>query len=361
MFAAMRNRLLPCVLGTLLAACGADAPLREAPELRLLDSVIVFDTGSTPLSPPNAIAVTTDGTIYLADARSGVLVVVDRSGRMVQRIGRRGRGPGEWARGPGHPMLLDGDSALLVNDGGWTRRITIPSGMFVADRAPLGGASVIQAVDGDRLFYDAPRQSRRRALQVAEAWADTLRQVGPMPAHWEGRPELQLLFGTVAAWPWRGDSVVVALEGVDSVYVWSLVSDRGRAVPLPATRRRGAKIDLILGLNATDPAALEQAVYQPSQLWALTRVGDGDTVVVLHADVAMVDRRPTAQFYLSLVDVASGQSCTDAPLPLPADPLPVVWLGGRLVFVVTQEDDTGGDVQTIVRRYSIGGENCRWR
>jgi hypothetical protein len=352
----------PLALGLFLAACGSEAPLRDTPDLVLRDSVLVIDTGAAPMSPPNAVVVTADGTTYLADGRNGVLVAVDQTGSILRRIGRRGMGPGEWARGPGHPMLLDGDSALVVNDGGGARRVSLAAGAITTERLPPARMAVLHSVSGGRLLYHAPDGESRSTLAIAASWTDSVRRVGPFPAHLVGRPDLQMYFGqNIASSPWDGDSVLVAIEGVDSVYVWSLLTDTGRTVSLPAIQRRGAKLDLVMGFNATDPASFERSVYQPSQPRDIARLGRRDTVVVMHSDVALVQGRITAQHYLSLVDLASGRSCPDAALPIPADPMAAVWLAGRSITVATQEDDAAGTVHTIIRTFTISGAGCRWR
>jgi hypothetical protein len=354
-----RVRLTLCTM-LLLPACAADGPARTSPELVLVDSVIVADTGAVPIAPPTALVVTEGGTIYMADRAAGTVLVVDRSGRVTQRIGRRGRGPGEWSQGPGS-MLLDGDSVLVVNDGSRAVRLRLPTGEVGAARTSPGGLATVRAARDGRVWYNAVREDQRAVLAMASSWEDSLRPSGPFPAHLVGRPALQMMFSTLAVLPWRGDSVVVAIEGVDSLYVWPSASGAGRTVPLPAAGRRGAKVDLLLGLNADDPASFGAVVHQPSQPWAVARVGASDTVAVLHYDLAQVEHRMTAQLYVSLVDVASGRACVDAQVPVPMDPLPAAWLQGRTLAVVTQEDDAAGAVRTVLRRFEVRGEGCGWR
>ncbi len=344
----------------MLGACAADAPRRAHPDLVLLDSVIVVDTGPEPIAPPTALAVTTQGVAYLADRRAGTVLVVDRGGAVVQRLGRRGRGPAEWAQGPG-TMRLEGDSALIVNDGPRAVRLALPSGEVTHTRTSPGGLSVLRAVGDGRVWYDAVREDRRTVLATAIGWSDTLRGAGPFPAHLVGRQALQLMFATMAILPWRGDSVVLAMEGVDSLFVWPAEGGPGRTVALPAVARRGAKLDLLLGLNADDPASFASVVYQPSQPFAVGQVGASDTVVVLHYDLAQVEHRMTAQLFVSLVDVASGRACVDAVVPVPLDPLPAASFAGGILAVATQEDDDAGRVHTIVRRYAVRGTDCAWR
>ncbi len=344
----------------LLMACAPDAPARTSPELVLRDSVIVIDTAATPIAPPTALVVTVGGTIYLADRAAGAVLVVDGEGTVTQRIGRRGRGPGEWSQGPG-TMLLDGDSALIVNDGARAVRLSLPSGRVSAERTSPGGLAAVRAADGGRVWYNVVREDQRTVLAAASSWSDSLRFRGPFPGHLAGRPALQMMFSTLAVLAWRGDSVVVAIEGVDSLYVWPGAGGVGRTVPLPAGRRRGARLDLLLGLNVDDPASFATVVHQPSQPWAVARVGQSDTVAVLHYDLAQVEHRMTARLYVSLVDLASGRACVDAAVPVPADPLPAAWLSGRTLSVATQEDDAAGAVRTIVRRWALRGEGCAWQ
>jgi len=104
----------------LIAGCGGHDAETESPPLRqvLTNVDTLVTTASGHLGHPTDIAVGNDGTVYVADARSKRVLVLEREGDTVRTIGRPGEGPGELAR---PSAVAAGDAGIVVFDAGNSR------------------------------------------------------------------------------------------------------------------------------------------------------------------------------------------------------------------------------------------------
>lgn len=74
--------------------------------------------------------VASDGSVIVADARTGVVRVYDPSGGFLTTIGAAGDGPGEF-RSPSDLLIARGDSILVWDQTHWRTSIFSPEGKFV--------------------------------------------------------------------------------------------------------------------------------------------------------------------------------------------------------------------------------------
>jgi len=130
------------VMATLLAGCREEVP--ESWDTELDYSIGGDSTGAdTTLLKPQALGVTEDGTIVVADLSSGQLRLIDGATRAVSRtLGRAGRGPGEFTRPV--ELAIAPDGRIAVGDAA-TRRVTVfaPTGDVAREvTLPDGGREI---------------------------------------------------------------------------------------------------------------------------------------------------------------------------------------------------------------------------
>ena len=104
------------VAAFVLTACGPDPGTRsQLRELVVTQVDTLVSTASELLAHPTDIAIGSDGTVYIADARSNRVLALSREGRLNKTIGREGQGPGEFSR---PSAVAQGDSGIVVFDAG---------------------------------------------------------------------------------------------------------------------------------------------------------------------------------------------------------------------------------------------------
>ena len=80
--------------GSATAPPASAAPAAELPDA--FELVATFDTASSELDVPAGLAVGPDGNLYVANAGSDEIVVLDLDGKLLRRWGGHGSGPGEF-------------------------------------------------------------------------------------------------------------------------------------------------------------------------------------------------------------------------------------------------------------------------
>lgn len=134
------------------------------------------------------------------------------------------------------------------------------------------------------------------------------------------------------------------------------------SLDIPIERRRGVPADLADRFAATEPGRW-MTLY--STQWMAAPLGDG--LVLTHVELSPLDEpvsppRPrfTTQSWLTVFDHDLNMACVDIALPISADLHPFIASRGDTLLVLDHHD-TGGDVQTVVRKYLVNTGGCRWR
>lgn len=158
------------VLGQLGCSSHASRPIAKDLILGAADTLVAAE--SARLGRPFELAVDHEGHLYVADAASSTIVVLDSSGRTIGTVGRAGAGPGEfaiprsitpageslWVADPGN-----GRFQVLSARGGFGRSFPSPAAAAGGAVAFRADGSAVVALNG-RDSALAQRVSTRGAL-----------------------------------------------------------------------------------------------------------------------------------------------------------------------------------------------------
>lgn len=354
----MTCRLL--LLAIFVACRGSDrSGSTSSPELDSLTSIELRESDSIFVGEPGGMVAMNDGTLLIADKQNGTLHRFGMDGRSRGEIGSRGQGPDEWAAGP-HTIYQDGDSLLVVADGLiHLRGLSWPAAERHWDFDVTPGSYLVGVSDGRVMlsFVDAENQST--LIQVAPTARAKL-SGGPYPAILDANPFIRELFSSTAVTWLAPDTIAVAFQHTDGVFVGAFPNGPFEQITVPVIARRGAEQDLLRQIDANDTRTIERAIYRPSYPLALAVLPTSGLLASVTSDMTFVDgRRMTGQLFLSLIDRDRRQSCPDAALPVPADPLPYVAFRGDTLLVLTQVVE-GSVGRTVIRRFLPSGAHCAW-
>jgi hypothetical protein len=330
---------------------------QKSPALVVLDSLVLVENDSQFVGKSSGIVTSRSGSYFIGDALNMTVHQFSPQGRYVRSWGRRGRGPGEFTSVG--TLALDGDSLLLVDGGSqlqvfdlrtgkpkWQRRLPTRQSLFafVADRG--------------RVFFNAVDATHRSTLGLVTTADDSAKYSGPYPAPL-GRNKLvdqYLSFLEFAVF--SGDSVAVALQNTDYLFLGRFGSARFDSVRIGRVTRRGSRPELLRTMTE-DPASVQPHLYSFSVPWALGRLSSGQFAYIT-TDQTFVTNRLIGTLFASVVDPRTRRTCPDAEIPVPKDPQPWITFRGDTMLVVSQELSKEAKPRTVIRRFSFRTEGCRW-
>lgn len=330
--------------------------------LVMLDSTRLEENDTLFVGQPSGFAVTRNGGYLIADGSVGTIHEYDARGNYVRRIGSRGSGPNEFSGGPGH-VELDGDTLLFVLEGAVLKVFDFKSGTLLW-RRQLHGFSAPLAVHHGVVYLNHVDYDRRTSIETFRSASDTLVVGGPFPPTLDQNPGIGTYFSFMQIAPrgdGDGDTVAVAIQSSDYLYVGSIADGTFDSIPVPIVQRRGARADLISAVTE-NPASLEPLLNQQSVPWAIGWLSPRSLGVV-HMDVDWVaNSRYEGGAFLSVIGLKPPRACTDIPIPAPVDPPPLVEFRADTMLVliqdVVQDSATGGRAISFVRRYLISEAVC---
>ena len=273
-----------------------------------IETAVVVDTlhgaADRELLQPIDVAVTDEGTVFIADMGTDEVVLLDSTGAVLRRIGRTGSGPGEFraprslhlardtvrlidaANGRVVVMATDGtgwrtmpvvpgigsvltsfgdEGELLVatggREGGLARRFTArgePGGVIGRARVPVLEAWDFQAIEQDLDNRRIPDQLRNATIPV----------LGPDGSAW----------------------LVLSVDG--GVERWAVSDSLEWSIALPDARLEPIRQELF-ELNRRDstagsfvfPTVVADARAVGTELWILLRQPDGEPAVIVRIGV----------------------------------------------------------------------------
>lgn len=365
----------PSAVGGLLvllfsyASCepsGVSNGIDPAPNLVLLDSIELHESGTDPLGRPGTLLSLDDGGYLLADVMTERVLEYDAQGGYRRTLGGQGRGPGEFQRLG--PIALDGDSVLYVLDGETLNVLDYRTGQY-REKALLPAVySQSIVAQGAKVYF---RSADSAQTPYLAGWKHEGIIQGPVlpaaselePVKATGATEIARMMNATHSWAVFGalkhDTIAVLSQSSEDVLIATLERVVAR-FPVARTRRQGVRADLLAQM-AANPDLIQrdpQIVYTSSIPVMVARDNAGQ-LVSIKADQTFLTDRISAKRYLSVTDPRSGLTCPDALVPGPEDPAPVLALRGDTLLVLTHEI-RGTEAVALIRRYVIRTAECRW-
>ena len=351
-------RLTPALVA--LCACVYDRAAEPSPSLVLVDSTVLEESDSAFIGEASGIAALTGGGLLVADRANLTIHQFARNGSRARSLGRRGPGPGEFSSGLGE-LLVAGDSLLLVQVGATVKALSLFSGEERWSRRIPGSAfppSVPLASAGDRFYFRLIDADGHTSVATVTGATDEPVRGGPYPG-WLMRSQLiRDAMSHLQVVPLGRDTIAVAIEVSDHLFIGPFGGPFD-TIPVQRLHRRGARPDLLATIRDDDPAGAAASVHALSIPRALRRLSSGHLVHVVD-DVEALTGRFASRLLLSVVDPGERTTCPDAAVPAPPDPRPLVAFDGDTLLVLTQLLPDSGRPSTVVRRYVIATDACRW-
>ena len=328
----------------------------ESPRLHLRDSVVLVESESRYVGHLNGFAISASGRFYVLDVGNIIVHEFASDGRPLRTFGRRGNGPGEFSRPSA--IAIAGDTLLLVHGAGRLQAFDLRSGKYVWERRLPRRTDGILAVDGI-IYLAGLDPERRAALRAATAKDDPVRYTGPYPWPYGGNRMVDDVFSHVQFARLSRDSAVFGFHASDYLYYGRIDGAAYDSVRVARRIRNGARPDLIARMKE-DPRLLQEHAYSLSAPWSVTRLSNGRFAYVT-VDQRLLPGRMAGRLHVSVVDPVSKQTCADAHYPGGEDP--PAWPVFRGDTLVVMQQDEGVDMQprSIVRKWILDTEGCRWR
>lgn len=365
--------LWPVLISTVGFGCAHgdtshDVRSAGGPVLTMTKVSVLTAPDTVPLSEYLRLSVDAQGHFFVADSPSGTVLQFRADGAFVRRFGNKGRGPGEL-QSPRSLFVLPGDSLLLVNDFLQHKLVlyNTQTGAFrreVVSQAQELGSQWMRA--GDTVFVGA---SFTRAL-VANWWsgADTMGTMLQAPQWiWERRlPAMR--YGRTEALVY-GDSVFMAIAGVDGIAMANRGGELRQIITFPAVRRKGIPEDVVA--SGRQSRASNDLAPPGSSVIGFSRLADGAFVVVyldleqlraLERNANEVRRLPTFgnyQLWITVVRPDLSSACVDGSVPINSDSYPSVHFAGDTLNVLSRLIQ-GDSVVTRVTAFKIATSACKW-
>ncbi len=334
-------------------------PVTRSPVLTLEDSTPLIESDSQYVGSPGGIAITSDGRLFVSDTKNKTVWLVRRDGRIIGQIGRSGQGPLEFDGGPSTLLLRD-DSTLLVQVGLTISAVSLhgPAQLWRRRLPGLFPPTEPMAASGGSFLYREIDADSRSTLARVMGESDSAERGGPFPQEYGNNRLIDDLLGVAQATWLAGDTVAVALEASDYLYVGPFQGPFD-SVLIARIHRNGTRHDLIASLETASPEEAAKAAYALSVPWTLERLGPS-MVGLVTVDAVPLKTRLGGRLYLTVVDLAKHRSCPDAAVEVPVDPFPEVAIDGDTLIVIDQGLVGDSAPQTFVNRYSIDVGQCTW-
>lgn len=328
----------------------------QAQRLRGVDSTLLEETSGRFISRAAGLAVSRDGSVFVADNGSKHVLSFSRAGKFIRQVGKKGSGPGELESAL--QLTLDGDSLLVVNNmarlrvevfetrtGKYRWGVALPRRPFsiTSDGGVVRGASLEMGKKSS--LMEVTLRPLRSSL------------IGPVPELINRFPILGGPFGTVVH-DERGETIAQSFEVSDYLYVWKRSTEKVDSILIPRVRRRGARRDL-LEAAGRDTSRGRDALYKSSVPVAIGWLSE-TLIAVVHSDVEYRGQLFEGDFLVSVVNTQTRQSCADLPLNVPRDPFPRFAFQAGSLYAFVQHVPDDGEVQSYVVRFALPG-SCRFK
>ena len=353
----MGTRNLGIAALLLLATCedgGSRHLLAEGEPLPTNGTVRLEESDSVFVGAATHLTAGPEGTVFVSDARNGVVHQFGRDGRFVRRFGRSGAGPGEFGL-PGASAVLE-DSLLVVADWNELRAsvFSLRTGAFVTSASYQGHPFSMSARDGT-VWIGLVNPDRSTALARWSLGASGVEYIAPVPAEYAASRELMLTMPYTTATLLR-DTILYGVAGHGSLFLTRLDGTILDTVAVPSARRRGVPADIVQRFRRdVDDAALAGMV---SWLVALHRLSDG-RIGVVHQDLTLGEGGVSSVSYLSLLSADRRRACPDVVLQHAVEIRPLIaFAGDTLLTLETRVGDTD-QAEHVLTSYDLGGIQCR--
>jgi len=337
--------------------------------LTLVDTVMLAESDSVYLGrPAAAFTLDADGQYFIPDRGNTRILQFSTAGSLIRTYGRRGSGPGEFSELGNAIMVTRG---RVWQDDYMRRRISVSdtTGRFVRTIRYQGRLSGLKAagstgwaglLDARRTFAvavfdtDQPPDSLVASMISLPAAYDQYSRL----AHWDHTSVLA-----------RGDTLVVAFGGVDYLVRYDKAGTPIDTAWVPACRRQGSPEGILAQAFRSMPRTAEQQArvmeleLQISGLHGLWRLTDG-RILVWYQDVRNGPNRSyLSRAYLSVLSPDLRRACVDAELSGPGSEKAILAVHNDQVHLLDQvevPDVSRSAVRSVIRRYRIDTDQCRW-
>jgi hypothetical protein len=249
-------------------------------------------------------------------------------------------------------MVEAGSIAMLLNVSSgtelWTR--FIPSSA-IPPAAPL-------AYQYGRFIFRSIDPARRTSLIRLREAIDSPDAGGPFPELLGPSHILNDNFSAIQVAALGPDSIALVIELSDYLFVGPFHGPFD-SIRIARTHRRGAYRGLLREITEADPNKAAEASYTPSVPMLLERLPNGNIALVV-GDLIRLSTRIGATMYLSVIDPGRRETCADARIPVPSDPLARVAIRGDTLAVLAQVLPSDGSPYAVLRRYRIDTAHCTW-
>jgi hypothetical protein len=210
---------------------------------------------------------------------------------------------------------------------------------------------------GGHLYFSSFNRALKTSIGRVRTSVDSAALAGPFPQPYGARSLIDDVFGRVGFSVFGGDSVASVFHASDYLYIGRFGMARSDSILLPRTARNGARPDVIAKAS-DDPATIQPFLYALSAPWAVSPSVQG-RILIVHVDQTLLNGRMAGKLFLSVVNTRKRLACTDAELPIPADP--PGWASFRAdTLVVVQQDETRDrQPRTIVRKFIARAGGCQ--
>ncbi len=214
---------------------------------------------------------------------------------------------------------------------------------------------------GDRAVFSLPGSPS--LIGVWHAGQDSTEVLGMVPPEVMAGLPTYMQYGHLELIPWSDGFLaqVPTMPGLHQLDAAGLVVGH---VPLPAVKRRGQPTDLLLRHQEKESAG-QPFAYIGSAAATLGHLSSGE-VAVVQVDID-VENGPQRQeftnlrYYVSIVSADLQRTCADALVPFTSDsPFPIPHLTGDTLVALARVVSPNDSVHTIVYRYAISSNGCRW-
>lgn len=373
----------PSTLGILLAVAlscagcdGRGVPDADqgsgAPRLALIDSIVLQEGDSAQLgNPENTFAIGSDGDVFVADQSLHQVFRYSAKGILKQRYGHDGSGPGEF----GSTMSLTAlaDSLVIQATAGKFVAFALADGAFRYNRPHRRAYPASWSTVSDSVVIGLLDLVAGKAVAVIGRSTLGGREDGSLdnplvpdrvdfPAEYLSHPQLQA-FSTAHAAAWS-DSMLVGFAGVPYVVRYTLSGTAVDTAWIPWVTRRGFPDGWLETFAAGKRVTLQAMVGAFSFLSGLWRLPDG-SFVLWHQENAIDESFREPRFsgtaHISILSRDLQRACVDAPVPFPGTNLPRIALHGDTLYALDQVGDPATtSVVTVLRRYLVSADGCRW-
>ena len=350
-----RNVVIAALL-PLLAACeggGGRQVLGEGEPLPASGGVRLEESDSTFVAAATHLTAGPEGTVFVSDARNGVVHQFGRDGRFIRRFGRSGAGPGEFGL-PSASAVLD-DSLLVVAD--WNElRVSVFSlrtGAFVTSAPYQGHPFSMSGRDG-MVWIGLVNPSRATSLARWQLGTSGVEYIAPVPAEYAASVQLMLTMPYTTA-TLLGDTILYGVAGHGDLFLAWLDGSILDTIAVPSARRRGVPADIVHRFSReVDDAALAGMV---SWLVALHRLSDG-RIGVVHQDLTLGDGGVSSVSYLSLLSADRRRGCPDIVLQHAEEIRPLVAFAGDTLLTLETRVGDGDQAEHVLTSYDLVGIEC---